>query len=209
KKEALSKMESTKNNLARIKDILNEIQIQMRGLDLQVKRLKRHRNIREEIRQIDLQLAARRLLSLKHAQEQFQKCLISLRDEETQLSTQRDSSESVLQENKLNLTELNNKIKQLQEDYYHAKEKTQREENALALNEKELQTTLEQTQKIAETTKSLESELAATETERSANRQAEIELSERINTLEGSFKSSSEFLSVSKNRQRDIQHMKK
>ncbi len=61
KKEALSKMESTKNNLARIKDILNEIQIQMRGLDLQVKRLKRHRNIREEIRQIELQLAARRL----------------------------------------------------------------------------------------------------------------------------------------------------
>jgi chromosome segregation protein len=206
KKEALSKMESTKNNLARIKDILNEIQIQMRGLDLQVKRLKRHRNIREEIRQIDLQLAARRLLSLKHAQEQFQKCLISLRDEETQLSTQRDSSESVLQENKLDLTELNNKIKQLQEDYYHAKEKTQREENALALNEKELQTTLEQTQKIAETTKSLESELASTETERSANRQAEIELSERIKALEGSFKSSSEFLSVSKNRQRDIQH---
>ncbi len=62
-------MESTKNNLARIKDILNEIQIQMRGLDLQVKRLKRHRNIREEIRQIELQLAARRLRSLKHAQD--------------------------------------------------------------------------------------------------------------------------------------------
>ncbi|MEI6125937.1 MAG: AAA family ATPase, partial [Pseudomonadota bacterium] len=50
KKEALSKLELTKNNLARLKDILNEIQSQMHGLDLQVKRLKRHRNIKGEIR---------------------------------------------------------------------------------------------------------------------------------------------------------------
>ena len=206
KKEALSKMESTKNNLARIKDILNEIQIQMRGLDLQVKRLKRHRNIREEIRQIDLELAARRLNFLKQAQDELKNSLNALRDEETQLSTLRDSSEAVLQENKLNLTELNNTIKQLQEEYYQAKEKTQREENVLALNEKELQTNHEQSQKIAETIKSLENEFASTETERSANRQAETELSERIFALENSFKSSSESLSVAKNRQRDIQN---
>jgi chromosome segregation protein len=206
KKEALSKMESTKNNLARIKDILNEIQIQMRGLDLQVKRLKRHRNIREEIRQIDLNLAARRLNFLKHAQDELQNSLNSLRDEETRLSTLRDSSEAVLQENKFNLTELNNTIKQLQEEYYQAKEKTQREENVLALNEKELQTNHEQTQKIAETIKSLETEFASTEAETSANRQAETELSERIFALDNSFKSSSESLTVTKNRQRDIQH---
>ncbi len=79
---------------------------------------------------------------------ELQSSLVMLQDEESQLSTQRDSSEAVLQENKLNLTELNNKIKQVQEDYYSAKEKTQREENALALNEKELQNIHEQIQKI-------------------------------------------------------------
>ena len=205
KKEALSKMESTKNNLARIKDILNEIQIQMRGLDLQVKRLKRHRNIREDIRQIELQLNARRLRWLKQAQAELQSSLIALRDEESQLSTQRDSSEAVLQENKLNLTELNNKIKQQQDDLYNAKEKTQRAENTLALNEKELQTTHEQIQKIDEAISSFEIELASTDTERTANCLAETELNDRISALEGSFQFSSESLSVAKQRQRDVQ----
>ncbi|GAG92965.1 unnamed protein product, partial [marine sediment metagenome] len=45
KKEAVNKMNSTKNNLHRLNDLLNEIKIQMHTLGLQVKRLKRHHTI--------------------------------------------------------------------------------------------------------------------------------------------------------------------
>jgi chromosome segregation protein len=205
KKEALSKIESTKSNLARIKDILNEIQIQMRGLDLQVKRLKRHRNISQEMRQIELQLASRRLHFLKIEKEQLEQTLTALRDEEQQLSTKRDSSEAVLQENKLNLTELNSSISHLQDEYYQAKEKTQREENSLSLNEKELQTIYEQQEKIALTIAALEQELASTENEQSSLRDQEAGLTGRIGGLESNFQSSQDSLSVAKTRQRELQ----
>jgi len=205
KKEALSKMESTKSNLARIKDILNEIQIQMRSLDLQVKRLKRHRNITQEMRQIELQLAALRLHELKIEEERLRSELVSLQDEETQLATKRDSSEAVLQENKLSLTEQNNKISQLQQAYYQAKETTQREESTLALNEKELESISQQREKIVQTIDSLERELASTETEQAGLLQQETALSSRIGALESSFQTSLDSLSLSKNRQRELQ----
>ena len=65
KKEALSKMESTKQNLLRIHDILNEIQNQLTVLEKQVKRLSRYRKIKDEIKEIDLLLAAHKYHDLK------------------------------------------------------------------------------------------------------------------------------------------------
>lgn len=141
KKEALSKVQSTKDNLLRLRDILNEIDQQMRGLELQVKRLKRYRGIKEEIRDIDLLLASDQRRTLKGEEARALLEISSYRDEKIMVATQLHATESRLEQSRLSLTELLKGIAQLQQRSFQLKNQIQNEENTLQFNERELQNT--------------------------------------------------------------------
>ncbi|GAB4372546.1 MAG: chromosome segregation protein SMC [Deltaproteobacteria bacterium] len=61
RKEAERKMENTRQNLARVKDILEEVRRQLASLDRQVKKAERYKALREELRDLELRLAAVRM----------------------------------------------------------------------------------------------------------------------------------------------------
>ncbi len=64
RKEAERKMESTRQNLARVRDILEEVKRQLGSLERQVRKAERYKALREELRALDLRIAgelARRL----------------------------------------------------------------------------------------------------------------------------------------------------
>ena len=63
KKTTLRKFQSTKNDLDRIEDIIAEVEQKVRGLELQLKRFKRHASLTEAFKKKDLELATG--LSLK------------------------------------------------------------------------------------------------------------------------------------------------
>ena len=54
KKQALSKIEQTEQNLLRVNDIVVELAKQMNSLDRQAKKAERYRKLRDEIREVDL-----------------------------------------------------------------------------------------------------------------------------------------------------------
>ncbi|MBI2500175.1 MAG: AAA family ATPase [Deltaproteobacteria bacterium] len=60
KEAAVRKMEATRQNLARLKDILVEVQRQIGSLDRQVKKAEKYRQLKEEVKSLDLKLASLR-----------------------------------------------------------------------------------------------------------------------------------------------------
>jgi len=64
RREAERKMENTRQNLARVKDILEEVRRQLGSLDRQVKKAERYKALREELRDLELRLAAVRMREL-------------------------------------------------------------------------------------------------------------------------------------------------
>jgi chromosome segregation protein len=60
RKEAERKMESTRQNLARVRDIHDEVKRQLGSLERQVRKAERFKALKEELRNLDLMVAARR-----------------------------------------------------------------------------------------------------------------------------------------------------
>ena len=181
KKEALSKMESTKQNLLRIHDILNEIQNQLTVLEKQVKRLNRYRKIKDEIKEIDLLLASHRYHDLKESETRIRSELSALNDEEIRIATQKESAEAALQENRLLLTESQRNFNELQNELFKIKNNITAEESRLEYNKKEIITITELLEKYAHKLDELNAELAGFDADVAARRgevaslQAEIE----------------------------------
>jgi chromosome segregation protein len=64
KREAERKMENTRANLARVNDILDEVKRQLGSLERQVRKAERYKALREELRGLDLRIAAMRFRDL-------------------------------------------------------------------------------------------------------------------------------------------------
>ena len=181
KKEALSKMESTRQNLLRIHDILNEIQNQLTVLEKQVKRLNRYRKIKDEIKEIDLLLAAHKYHDLRESETRIRLELSALNDEEIRIATQKESAEASLQENRLLLTESQRKFNDIQKELFQIKNSITAEESRLEYNKKEVHTITDLLEKNAHKLEELNAELAGFDADVNARRgeadslQAEIE----------------------------------
>jgi len=205
KKEALSKMSSTKNNLLRLKDVLNELHIQMRGLELQVKRLKRHRKIREEIKEIDLLLASSRMRELSARHEQHEKSLAQYRHEEQSITQQQKNAEAVLEETKTNVLELHKKIAQLEQNCFAAREAINKEENSIHLKENEIENIHENADKNRKNLADLEKEMIGVDNAVAAKSDDIRILAEKISSLQHTVESAYQDLSASKNKITAIQ----
>ncbi len=198
KKEAVNKMNSTKNNLHRLNDLLNEIKIQMHTLGLQVKRLKRHRTLTEEIRNIDLLLAAVRLKEFNKSTLELKEQLTKFNDEEINLTAKRNTTEANLEKNRFELEELQKKIEETSQEYFTYKEAIQNNESTIQLNESELQNTHSLIEKSNLIIKELTEDLENINHE-IIEKNNELEtLSQKISLLEDDFNKSSEALSESR-----------
>ncbi|MGB3400500.1 MAG: chromosome segregation protein SMC [Candidatus Deferrimicrobiaceae bacterium] len=60
KKEAERKMESTRQNLARVRDILEEVRRQLGSLERQVRKAEKYKVLKDELRELDLRVAKRK-----------------------------------------------------------------------------------------------------------------------------------------------------
>src|SRR5678816_2322455 len=76
KKEALNKLDATDGDLTRLNDIVFEIEKELRSLARQVGKARRYQRLRDEIRDLDLQLTSGNIVKLKtrevEAKDQWQ-----------------------------------------------------------------------------------------------------------------------------------------
>ena len=205
KKEAVSKMQSTKTNLSRLKDILHELQIQMKGLDLQVKRLKRYRVIKDEIKTIDLNLCAHRLAALIVEREQLEAELLRSRDHELKITADKNTREADIQQQRLLYTEQQKSLNQLQQDFYELKNTIQQAESTGEYNQRELLGTVDQLEKNKSAHEELTSQIKKLQQEIESRTSDLNAVKQSIDAIENSCRESSENLTNSKHTLRELQ----
>src|SRR5512134_3055424 len=80
RKEAERKMESTRQNLARVKDILEEVRRQIGSLDRQVRKAERYKALRAELRSLDFRIAARKGAAMEASARAAREAVVGLED---------------------------------------------------------------------------------------------------------------------------------
>ncbi len=105
RKEAERKMESTRQNLARVRDILEEVRRQLGSLERQVRKAEKYRTLKDELRDLDMRIAGRKFRILTEEREAvageisvLENRLLSLRSEIAVLEAERETAKLRLAE---------------------------------------------------------------------------------------------------------------
>jgi chromosome segregation protein len=138
KQVALRKIEVTRQNLLRIGDIVSEIGRRLTLLQRQAKKAEKFRACREELREIELQFAARNYLELESERARVAGELSGREAGLSELSAALEKGELLLEERRIALLEEEKALAATQEDIYRVKGDFQVCENRLEFERKEL-----------------------------------------------------------------------
>ncbi|MBN2654317.1 MAG: chromosome segregation protein SMC [Nitrospirae bacterium] len=129
--EALSKLESSKQNLQRINDIVYEVKRQINSLDRQVKKAERYKKLIAELKGLELRIAKREYSGLSEILSSLTSELQQIKENDSSKRSQLSSIENAIETKRLAVAEKEKALAEL-EDRIHEKEK------AIADTEKEI-----------------------------------------------------------------------
>jgi chromosome segregation protein len=118
KEAALRKMEGTEQNLARLKDIFNEVNRQINSLDRQVKKAERYKELKNELRELELKLASIHHRELSREVTELKALLEDWTAKETGSGAQLAAFEADLERGRLELVEKDREYNTLQERFF-------------------------------------------------------------------------------------------
>ncbi len=133
KDAALRRIEATNQNLSRLKDIITELERQVNSLDRQAKKAKRFSVIRDELKDLDLKLAALSFERLDAQQNEFLEKIKTSDGRSVELQNIVSEDEVWVEEKRLKLSESEVILNDLQQKVYEW-------ENSLQLAESKIQT---------------------------------------------------------------------
>ena len=152
RRSALKKFDLNSRDLERIDDIILEIEIQVKALDLQLKRFKRHEKLTSELKELELDLASARITDLENVILPLEE-MLKKKNKVLQKTTSKKEVESVEFDNsreayikeKESLATLKAKVDKLTEKLLsEIQEKNQESSKGVGLLEEELQKKINQ-----------------------------------------------------------------
>lgn len=123
KAEALSKLESSKQNLQRISDIVYEVKRQINSLDRQVKKAERYKRLSGELKDLELRVFRREFLKLSAVLTSLISDLEKLRALDSAKRGELSDLENQLETKRLGLTDREKALSEI-EKLLHEKERT-------------------------------------------------------------------------------------
>jgi chromosome segregation protein len=135
---ALKKIESTRQNLLRISDIVSEIQRQLNALHRQAKKAERFRTVREELKKLELYFAAKRHAELSKICGLLETELEGLHASEATFNLQLEQRAAGAEERRILLLEEEKRLGLVQEELLLRKSELQGGENRLEFQKKEI-----------------------------------------------------------------------
>ena len=125
KEEAVRKLDKTQNNIERVLDIINELEIQLEPLEEQSKKAEEYLDAKDHLDNIEVALLASEIDRINYENNQAKARIEELNNEILNLNVKNSSGESSLANDRVELINLENKIKE-----YNSKllELTQKEE---------------------------------------------------------------------------------
>jgi len=160
KKSALRKIEATRHNLERLGDIISEVRRQTSNLKRQARKAERFRELRDELRGIEVRLAHERYREMLAAIEEKSQRERALQVQADGRAAQLSDQELSLEQARVEHAESEREVAEAQERVYRLTTELQRIEAAIAGNDKEVEMLLRQkerqTQEQAEVVTRLE-----------------------------------------------------
>lgn len=185
---AMKKMEATRQNLLRIGDIVAEIKRQMNGLQRQAKKAERFREIRLELKEIELLFAAKGYAAVQKERQGLEAEIAGLEQRVHDLSVKLNEAELSIEENRIALLDTERQLSAAQEEIFHWKSELQGGENRLEFQRRELANLERHGLRFEEELKGLQEQLAASERELVALQEQRealaVELARESETLE-------------------------
>ncbi len=139
KKEAKLKLDATEQDLARIEDLLFEINNQLKSLESQAKKAEKYFEIKKEYKEISIELAKAALegfnITYKDLNEQQQQEV----DKRIELETSIAKEDALLEQEKLAFVEKEKALQQMQHAYNEMLDKVRSKENEKSLSSQKLQ----------------------------------------------------------------------
>ncbi len=122
KAEALSKLESSKQNLQRINDIVYEVKRQINSLDRQVKKAERYKRLIEELKELELRVFKREFLGFSAILKDLMSDIERLRELDSSKRSGLSDIENRLEARRLALVEREKTLEDI-EKRFHEKER--------------------------------------------------------------------------------------
>ncbi len=139
KRVALMKMESTEQNLLRLRDIIGEVKRQINGLNRQVKRAERFKAYKGEIKEIESKIAAEEHGELLKKREEIEDALAGLREEGTKVTRRLRRTQGFIEHTRQRLREVEEGLNEAQRRTLGAQNELQRGEDGIESLNRELE----------------------------------------------------------------------
>lgn len=123
KAEALSKLESSKQNLQRINDIVYEVKRQINSLDRQVKKAERYKRLIDELKEAELRTAKRQYTRLSTILSEILSEIEKLKETDTSQRSELSTLENIIETKRLELAEREKALTELKNNL-HEKERS-------------------------------------------------------------------------------------
>lgn len=162
---ALKKIEATKQNLLRISDIISEIKRQMNGLQRQAKKAERFRELRAELKEIELLFAAKGYVAVDAERVSLEAEIAGLEARVHRLAAQVEEAELSIEGKRIALVETERLLAAAQEEIFRWKGELQGGENRLEFQRRELANLERQGERVQEELQGLRDQLSCAERE--------------------------------------------
>jgi chromosome segregation protein len=172
KRVALMKMESTEQNLLRLRDIIGEIKRQINGLNRQVKRAERFKTYKGEIKEIDVRIAAEDYGELSKKREGIEEELGGLREEGTKVTRRLRKTQDFSEHTTQRLREVEEGLNEAQRRALGVQSELHRGEDGIGALSRELERLSQLEREYLEEIGQLNSKLEGTRSEK-ARKEAE------------------------------------
>ena len=133
KKEALAKLDATEADLVRLNDIVFEIERELRSLARQVGRARKYQRLRDEIRDLDLQLSAGQVETLRRRESEVREQWQEEAVHREGITSALDRREAELNDRKLALLEIERELTTAQGGLHDREEARTRAEHQVVL----------------------------------------------------------------------------
>jgi chromosome segregation protein len=114
RQEAMRKMDATRGNLTRIRDIVGELKRQMNSLNRQAKKAERYKKYRERLKVVEHELMAHRALGIMKERDSVGARLTELENRELEITAGLEAAESELEAGRAGLLELERELAAVQ-----------------------------------------------------------------------------------------------